>query len=250
VRGRYRLKVLVATISASVFCSLQFLRQLKGRFKVSCLASYIISDFIAEQLHRFVSIRRPCILHRDSLCSSPNLLVRKTGRREELFTNRPTVGFIAFTTSSNALYLSPPQHQEHLVIPSTSHTPTDTTVDPCTLADSPSANASIQLSNWVQCQINGTKQTSFSTQCDLLLIPTQASTPSPQTLTGPQATPPPSPKTSASPSTTRTTTLTAHCAYTRPSTPLSASRSRRSNTGSSARWACPTRMATVAALCT
>ncbi|KAF2125271.1 hypothetical protein P153DRAFT_389431 [Dothidotthia symphoricarpi CBS 119687] len=31
----------------------------------------------------------------------------------------------------------------------------NTTIDPCTLADSPNVNASIQLSSWLECQLNG-----------------------------------------------------------------------------------------------
>lgn len=34
-------------------------------------------------------------------------------------------------------------------------------IDPCSLADSPKANASVQLSNWLECAVNGTSKRQY-----------------------------------------------------------------------------------------
>jgi len=50
--------------------------------------------------------------------------------------------------------LSLPPSQEFLNI-DPAHLSSQPTIDPCTLADSPKLNASMQLSRWLECQING-----------------------------------------------------------------------------------------------
>ncbi|CAE7186923.1 hypothetical protein P3342_008637 [Pyrenophora teres f. teres] len=57
----------------------------------------------------------------------------------------------ALVTSSTAFEISPQEVLE-------SNTPTllnEATIDPCSLVDSPKANASVQLSSWVECAVNG-----------------------------------------------------------------------------------------------
>ncbi|KAL5117368.1 hypothetical protein ACEQ8H_004684 [Pleosporales sp. CAS-2024a] len=59
--------------------------------------------------------------------------------------------------SSTALSIALPEDQIRFAVPSTSLSPQvkENGVDPCSLADSPTVNASVQLGNWLECQING-----------------------------------------------------------------------------------------------
>ncbi|KAH3905445.1 hypothetical protein HBH56_217760 [Parastagonospora nodorum] len=62
----------------------------------------------------------------------------------------------SFACSSTASYLPLSQKQGLLASPGVVNpSPNDQIVDPCSLAESPSVNASVQLGSWVECQING-----------------------------------------------------------------------------------------------
>ncbi|KAF1918804.1 hypothetical protein BDU57DRAFT_120943 [Ampelomyces quisqualis] len=62
----------------------------------------------------------------------------------------------SLATYSTAFYLSQPRLQEPLTSDGT-FLPLldDDAIDPCSLAESSSVNASVQLGNWLECQING-----------------------------------------------------------------------------------------------
>jgi len=82
-------------------------------------------------------------------------------------------------------------------------------IDPCSLADSPKVNASVQLSSWLECAVNGMYKRQYAEGL-IILIQEQGSIHTLRTRIGPTAMRNHSRKTSSSPSTTRITTSMAH----------------------------------------
>lgn len=68
------------------------------------------------------------------------------------FTITATLLSLASSISAFSIPSSSQQQEYAGLIPQGSP---DNAIDPCTLADSPSANASVQLGSWLECQING-----------------------------------------------------------------------------------------------
>ncbi|KAH7413655.1 hypothetical protein DE146DRAFT_673451 [Phaeosphaeria sp. MPI-PUGE-AT-0046c] len=73
-----------------------------------------------------------------------------------MYLEKSLVTLCALVSSCSALYLSPLQQQEPLAgLDRVPNSQGSSQIDPCSLADDPSVNASVQLGNWVECQVNG-----------------------------------------------------------------------------------------------